>query len=394
MFTKKRIYLDYAAATPLVPEAVSAIQSVLRSSYGNPSAVHHEGQDARALIESSRQSVARAIQVRPEYITFTSGGTEANNLAIFGVIETLRAQGREYHDLHIITTEIEHPSVGEAFSKLKHLGANVEYVAVDETGRINIDHLRQLLTAQTALVSFAYINSEIGTIQPVHQIRKVLSEAEQKFKSKIYSHVDAAQAPLWVNCQFDAVGADVVSFDFAKCGGPKGSGFLVRSRRAVIEPVMFGGGQEAGMRPGTENVIGIVGGAAAFAAAQKNYKQRALSVTAVRDAGIKLLSGIEKNIQLNGATDDERVANNINISIPGIDTEYLTIWLDQHGFAVSTKSACAGAGGGESTVVRVISNDSARARSTLRLTLGPQATVVDIQKLTSEIKRFLRVQRN
>jgi cysteine desulfurase len=385
MFKKSRVYLDWAAATPLSNQAKEAMVSVLTSAYGNPSAVHTEGQIARELVEEARTQIARVAQVKPEHITFTSGGTEANNIAIMGYVEQLHAAGRAYKDMQIITTRIEHPSVTNAFLALASRGVDVAFVEVDDLGQVQKNHLRSLLSEKTVLVSVALINSEIGTIQPLHHLAKILTAAESTHHTTIAFHLDAAQAPLWYTCQFDTLGADLVSLDFAKCCGPKGVGALLRSRRVTLAPVLYGGGQESGLRSGTENVAGIVGGAAAFLEAQREYKSRAERVSKVRDAGIALLTAVSDAIVLNGPEGRERVVNNINLSLLGLDTEYLTVWLDTQGFAVSTKSACAGAGGGESAVVKAISNDTARALSTLRITLGPDTTVQNLQALAEEI---------
>ncbi len=202
-------------------------------------------------------------------------------------------------------------------------------------------------------------------------------------------HLDAAQAPLWLSCKFDTLNADLLALDVGKCNGPKGMGVLVRSRRATLAPTLFGGGQESGLRPGTENVAGMVGASVALHEAQKDFKTRVEKVAKVRDAGIEhLLKEIPQAV-LNGPTGDERLANNINISIPGLDTEFATVVLDKHGFAVSTKSACAGAGGGESTVVQSISRDPARSSSTLRLSLSPETTLQNVKDLTKVLKSHI-----
>lgn len=358
------------------------MEPFLAGSFGNPSAIHQEGVLARQAVEAARAQVAESVQVRPEFVTFTGGGTEGNNLAIFGVVEALHHAGRDYSSMGIITTRIEHPSIGKAMERLKGLGVNVEYVRVDETGRIELEHLRELLSAETILVSCAYANSEIGVVQPLHSIRKVIKEVEEQHNSIIYFQVDAAQAPLWLSCQFESVGADFLVLDAAKCCGPKGVGVVVRSRRAEVSPTVFGGGQEQGLRPGTENVPGIVAAGVAFKEAQANWRGRAELARAVRDEGIKLLLENVPGAVLNGPTGEDRLANNINISVPGLDTEFTAVVLDSKGFAVSTKSACAGAGGGESVVVKEISADPARATSTLRFSLGPDTILKDIEKLS------------
>ncbi|MCB9818475.1 cysteine desulfurase [Candidatus Nomurabacteria bacterium] len=382
----KRVYLDWAAATPLLPEAKVAMLPFLENDFGNPGAIHQEGVIAKRAVEGARDEVARSLQVRPEFVTFTSGGTEANNLAIIGTVMNLRAKKHEFHDMEVITTHIEHPSVLRTMDELVRRGVTVKYVPVDEKGRIIISDLRELVSSKTILVTCSYANSEIGIIQPLHAIRKVLKQAEEKFSTKIYFHVDAAQAPLWLNCQFSSIGADYVSLDSAKCCGPKGVGLLVRSNRAELKSVEFGGGQESGLRPGTENVSGIVGAGKAILWAQEDWKDRSENVSKIRDEGIEYILKTIPTAVLNGEEGDDRIANNINISIAGIDTEFATVVLDKNGFAVSTKSACAGAGGGESTVVKAISGDPARALSTLRFTLGPDTTFEQIKKMTDVLK--------
>ena len=389
MFKKKRVYLDYAAATPLSKEAFSAMKPFLTEVYGNASAIHAEGMVARRAVEAARERIAGALQVRPEFVTFTSGGTESNNIALIGTIEKIHSEGRSYDSMEVITTRIEHPSVMETMRALEKRGVIVRYVGVTEEGFVKLEELQTLLSPKTVLFSVAYANSEIGAVQKVRAIKKVLDTAEKKFGTKIFFHVDAAQAPLWLSCQMETVHADLLALDVGKCNGPKGVGILVQSRRAQTQSVLFGGGQENGLRPGTENVAGMVGASVALELAQKDFKIRAEKVSSVRDAGIEyILSEIPQAV-LNGVTEEERLANNINISIPGLDTEFATVVLDKHGFAVSTKSACAGAGGGESAVVKEISSDSARSRSTLRISLSPETTLVDIKALTIILKTHI-----
>jgi cysteine desulfurase len=291
--------------------------------------------------------------------------------------------------MEVVTTRIEHPSVMETMRALEARGVSVRYVGVNEEGFVKLDELEGVLSDKTVLFSTAYANSEIGVVQKVRALKKVLDTAEKKFGTKIFFHVDAAQAPLWLSCQMETVQADLLALDVGKCNGPKGVGILVQSRRAETQSVLFGGGQESGLRPGTENVAGMVGASVALEAAQKDFKTRAEKVTAVRDAGvIHLLKEIPQAI-LNGATGADRLANNINISVPPLDTEFATVVLDKHGFAVSTKSACAGAGGGESAVVRELSGDPARSRSTLRISLSPETTLADIKALTTVLKAHI-----
>ena len=385
----KRVYLDYAAATPLSREAKAAMLPYLTDSFANPSAIHREGQTSRNAVEVARDSIAHTFEIRPEFITFTSGGTEANNLAIRGAVMAVRRENQPLGELEVITLKTEHPATQKTVAALKKRGVSVQYAPVDDVGLIKIEVFQKLLSEKTVLVSVAYANSEIGVIQKLHALRKTIRQAEEKFGTTILLHVDAAQAPLWLNCQFDALKADLVSFDASKCNGPKGVGLLLRSRRAELVPVTYGGGQENGLRPGTENVAGIVGAAVAFQEAQKNWKRRTAAVAAVRDAAIEYMLSEIRHALVNGPIGEQRQANNINISIPGLDTEFATVVLDKHGFAVSTKSACAGAGGGESAGVREISNDPVRATSTLRISLSPDTKLKDLERLTAALKQHI-----
>lgn len=389
MSENSRVYLDWAAATPLSDAAFLAMQPYFSADFGNAGAIHKEGIVAKKAVETAREQVAKAVQVKPEFVTFTGGGTEGNNLAILGAVEAVVLRGKTYSDIEVVTTKIEHPSVMKVMNKLSGLGVGVKFVEVKEDGRVDLESLRNTLSPKTVLFSVAYANSEIGTIQPLHAISKILKTGEENYGSKIFFHVDAAQAPLWLNCQFDSTQADLLTLDFAKCCGPKGVGALVRSRRVEVLPNVFGGGQEAGLRPGTENVPGIVGASVAMSEAQAGWKERVERVSKVRDEAIEVLCKEVPELFLNGASGENRLANNINISIPGLDTEFAAVVLDSKGFAVSTKSACAGAGGGESVVVKEISSDPARASSTLRFSLGPDTKIEDLKKLAEALKQHL-----
>jgi len=388
----QRVYLDWAAATPLLSAAHEAMQPFLTDSFANPSAIHREGQEARDAVEAARVQVASVLQVRPEFVTFTGSGTEANNIAILGTIEQLRQSGAAYSDMEIISTVIEHPSVTRTLAHLAVLGVAVRDVAVKESGVIDLNALRELVSEKTVLLTTHYINSEIGTIQPTRAIKKIMREAAPD----ALLHIDAAQAPLWVSCQFESVGADLLSLDAGKCCGPKGVGMLIRKRGVELAPTIYGGGQENGLRPGTENVAGIVGVATAIEWAQASWRERANAVRVVRNQAVEHLLQEIPGAVLNGAdcTSDNRVANNINISIPGLDTEFATVVLDKHGYSVSTKSACSGAGGGASAVVLATTGDLMRAASTLRITPGSGTFLEHLQDLTTVLKDHTQQMKN
>ncbi|MEZ4200653.1 MAG: cysteine desulfurase family protein [Candidatus Paceibacterota bacterium] len=390
LFTRrKRIYLDYAAATPLLPEVRRSMEPFLRGGYGNPSAIHQEGQRARQAVEVARATCARLLKVSRESVIFTGSGTESNNLAIFGLVRHLIDTGTDISDIEIITTRLEHPSVSEVVDQLAIQGVAIKYCPVDETGKIIISELAQLLSKQTALVSFAYANSEVGTVQPVRKIVRMVEAYNREHGTAIKTHLDAAQAPLWLTCEVERLGVDLMSLDAGKCNGPKGVGVLALRRGVHIQGVQRGGGQEFGLRAGTENVAGIVGAATALELAQAGYESRSAAVATLRDSFIHELQTISGAV-LNGHPTD-RLANNVNISIPGIDTEYATVWLDTHGVACSTKSACSGAGGGGSRVVEAMTNDKAQAASTLRFSLGPETTAKEIKRTVTSLQQFLHI---
>jgi cysteine desulfurase len=375
-FRKKRIYLDHAAATPISRRVLSEMQPFLGETFGNPSAIHREGMDAHAAVENARTELARILQVRPEGVVFTGNGTESNNLAILGRIAALHKEGISYANMEVISTRTEHPSITETLAYLSELGVRITSIDVDSEGRIDHKQFSQAITHQTVLCTFAYVNSEIGVIQHVGKLSRVVREKEKEFGIRIYVHVDAAQAPLWLSCELERLGVDLISLDAGKCGGPKGVGVLAWKQGVTLSPIYFGGEQERGLRPGTESPALIVGASAALVEAQTHCEENTLRITLIRDHFIKKLLTLD-GVVLNGHR-TERVANNVNISIPGIDSEFAVVVLDQKGIACSTKSACGGAKGDGSSVVRVMSNDDARARSTIRFTLGPDTTVSDI----------------
>jgi len=386
--TSPRIYLDHAAATPLLPEVLMAMREVEVVHFANPSAIHSEGVTARRVIDGARGQLARVLGVREPGIIFTGSGTESNNLAIIGTVYAKQKEGVAFADMEVITTAIDHPSVTKTTDFLKLLGVVVKMVAVDTHGHIIPNELEAALSPKTVLVTFAYVNSEIGVVQRMGRLARVVRAYERREGTRILLHLDAAQAPLWLPCQLDQLQADIISLDAGKCGGPKGVGVIAMRHGVVLSPVIFGGPQEDGLRPATENLVGIVGAAVAIVEAQQGYKERAAEVVKLRDGFIKELLMIE-GVVINGDM-ESRVANNVNISIPGIDSEFAVICLDEAGVACSTKSACSsGAGGGGSTVVKTISGDAARATSSIRFTLGLDTTMIELQRTVEILKKYI-----
>ena len=380
-----RIYLDYAAATPVREEVLTAMRPYFTEQFANPSAIHREGQHARQAVDGARMAVARLLKLRTEELTFTSGGTESNNLALFGVVEAAFAEGKRGQDIEVISTAIEHPSVLEALAALARRGVTVHFAQVDGEGRIKIESLKKLLSPQTLLVTFAYVNSELGVVQDV---RTIVRAVREDFGT-CFVHLDASQAPLWLPCAMDSLGVDLMTLDAGKCYGPKGVGVLAHLRTVPLVPHLFGGGQERGLRPGTENVPLIVGCAEALRIAQAHWRERADEVGTLRDFFFDELTKAIPEVKINGSR-EHRVANNCNISIPGVDGEFAVVTLDARDIAASTRSACAGGTGSGSHVVAAITGDAERANSTLRFTLGEETTKEDIVRAVKALSQHVR----
>lgn len=383
-------YLDYAAATPVHKDVQAIITKHLSETYGNPSAIHDVGRRARTVLETARRHVAKVAGIRPDGVTFTGSGTESNNLAIIGYIEHLHCTGRAYADMEVISTAIEHPSVLKTLQVLADKGVVIHYAPLTETGLIDIQQFADLLSPQTVLCSVAYANSEVGLVQPLRALARSIRAYHIESGHTIKLHTDAAQAPLWLPCQLEALGVDMMSLDAGKCYGPKGVGILLTRGSVALAPVLFGGSQEAGARPATENVPSIAGAAYALAWAQEHREEVSERVTRLRDDCIAALTAVP-HVVLNGDHTD-RLANNINISIIGYDSEFAVVSLDAAGVACSTRSACAGADGAGSTVVRALYHDEARAQSTLRFTLGVETTAAELEQLPQLLTDFMAKQ--
>lgn len=377
----KRVYLDYASAMPVDPAVFSVVKSHILAYFGNPGAHHEEGRTAKDALEKARCKVAEVVQVKKEEVFFTSGATEANTLAIVGHIEGLRKQGRTYRDMHVVTSAIEHVNVLKSVEALKEKGVLVSIVFPNEEGIITPESVTEVLTNKTVLVSIQYVNSEIGTVMPLRKIKQAVS----KFNTDIVVHADAAQAALFLPVLLERVGVDMMVLDGQKFGGPRGVGVLIKRRGVALAPLLFGGGQEGGMRPGTESVALAAGFAHALAHAQKEQVRRAKDITLLRNWTMNEIEKEISGVVVNGGKEN-RVANNINISVLGRDSEYLAALLDKKGYAVSTKTTCDSGEGQGSDVVRLITGDEAHARTTLRITLGPATTKRDMGGFVKALK--------
>ncbi len=375
---KKRIYLDYAAATPVDTKVLKAMAPYQKAAFGNPSSAHWFGQQTRAAIERARGTVASFLNARPQEVVFTSGATEANNLAIQGIARKSEIRNPKPH---IITSAIEHESILSPCEQLEQEGiAEVTYVPVDKEGLVRVEDVKNAVKENTALVSIMYANSEIGTVQPIAEIGAMIRELKTKnYKLKISFHTDAAQAAQFLSCDVEKLGVDLLTLSAHKFYGPKGAGVLYARDGISLAPALFGGGQEQGMRSGTENVASIVGMGTAMQEVQNpKSKIRNIQIRQLRD---QLLRGIVKNVkdaELTGSK-EKRLPNNIHIRVQGIEGRDMVIALDQKGIAVSSGSACSEKNQEPSHVLLALGCSLEEASSGVRITLGKNTTKEEIQ---------------
>ncbi len=373
---RKIIYFDHAAATPVDDRVLRAMEHHWRKEFANPSSLYSLGNAARLAVDNARESIAKILGASGSEIIFTSGGTEANNLGILGAARANRGEGR-----HILISAIEHHAVLEPAMALKKEGFDVEILPVGRDGLIDPGQVQSRLRPDTILVSVMLANNEIGTIHPIEEISKRIKILQSR--NRPLFHTDACQAAEFLPLDVRKLGVDLLTVNGGKIFGPKGAGFLYRRRGVKLEPVIFGGGQEGGMRSGTENVPSIVGIAKAFELAQTEGIAGARKIGAMRD---ELIRGIMKKIPgsfLNGHP-TERLPNNANVCIPGIEGETLVLYLDESGIACSTGSACTAGSLDPSHVLRAIGLSAAQTKSSFRLTLGRKNT-------PAEVKYFLKV---
>ncbi|OGG41643.1 hypothetical protein A2837_00685 [Candidatus Kaiserbacteria bacterium RIFCSPHIGHO2_01_FULL_46_22] len=290
-------------------------------------------------------------------------------------------------DIEVISTAVEHPSVSECLKRLASEGVRIVYAPIDNEGMVIGEEFKKLLSHRTRLVTIAYANSETGVVQDINRLSRIVRMFEKENGLTIPFHTDAAQAPRWLPCALDSLGVDMLSLDAGKCEGPKGIGILVKRPRVQLASITGGGGQESKLRPGTEPVSLIVGAATALSLAQNEYEKLSVTTATLRDHWIKELSKIP-NVVLNGSR-VERLPNNVNISVVGLDTEFAVVALDAAGIAASTKSACSGAGSGRSQVVYAMTADEARSISTIRFTMTPYTRWRDLKKTTKALRNHI-----
>lgn len=361
----RSVYLDHAATTPVHPEVVAAMLPYFTEQFGNASSVHHFGRKARTAVEQARQTVADAIGAEPQEIYFTSGGTEADNIAILGVAQALPQKGK-----HIITSAIEHHAVLETCEYLEKQGYAVTYLPVNAEGIVEVADVAKAIRPDTILITIMHANNEIGTIQPIAEIGALA-------RSKgILMHTDAVQSLGNIPVNVKDLQVDLLSFSAHKIYGPKGSGVLYVRRGTRIKPLVYGGSQERKLRTGTENVPGIIGLAKAVQLAVQELPERQTHLRQLRD---KLIAGLTSvpEVTLNGSP-EHRLAGNVNISVKYVEGESLILSLDMKGIAVSSGSACTSGSLEPSHVLLGLGLDHLQAHGSLRLTLGRDNTEEDV----------------
>ena len=386
-FPRKTIHLDYASTTPLDPKVFALMTPYFTEKFQNPSSLYDDARDVRVVVEQSRESVARYLSCRSEEVFFTSGGTESSNIAIKGVLQAIWTK-----DLtkvpHVITTTFEHPATLEVCMHLEQKGwIKVTKLSPNEHGMITPEILEKELTQDTVLVSCIHLHNETGSIQPIRSLSRVIQKyREQQDVKTIYPvlHTDASQSPCYVKIQKESLGADLITLDASKFYGPKGVGVLFCKGSIPIEGVYQGGGQEKGLRPGTENVPGIVGLARALEKAEKIRDSEVKRLTILHDFFKNEIKRIIPGAHVHGEK-QEKSPHIINICFKGVDSEFLTIQLASVGVNVSFMTACK-TSSDESVSQSIRSFHPECAGSSIRFSFGRKTKISEIKKTVKVLK--------
>ncbi len=380
---QKTVYLDYAASTPMDPKVIKAMEPYFSKQFFNPSAAYSKAKDVRSAVEDSRRSVALNLGAKSSEIIFTAGGTEANNLAITGVMNA-------HPNGNMVISAIEHPSV---YVPAKNFNARI--CPVDKEGLIKINKLKDLIDDDTNLVSIIYVSNEIGVIEPLKEVASAVQTVRKDRLSRgitrpIYFHTDACQAANYLDLHISKLGVDLMTLNGSKIYGPKQSGTLFARSSVRLKPVIFGGGQERGLRSGTENVPGIIGFAAALDLAQDNKKSESDRLAHLQEYFITSLTNNFQSAKINGSR-TKRVVNNVHVTFPGIDNEWLLISLDEKGIMAAAGSACSASNELPSSVLKAIGLTNLEARSSIRFSFGRYLTKSDLEYTLDTLKSLLKL---
>jgi cysteine desulfurase len=372
---KREIYLDNSATTQPLPDVMQAMLSMMETTYGNPSSLHKKGLLAEKEIDKARERVAKAIGVKKSEVLFTSGGTEANNLALFGAAKQYASRGK-----HIITTRIEHPSVYDAAEELEKRGYAVTYLPVSADGLVDAEDVKRAWREDTILVSVMYVNNETGAVQPIEKIGAFLKD-----KRKTLLHVDAVQALGHIPLKIKEAGIDLLSVSAHKIHGPKGVGALFVRDGVQLTPLVYGGGQERGVRSGTENAPGIVGFGVAAEQAAKELVKSAAEMRELRDLLIERIPAEIEGARINTPC-DHAAPHVVNVSIPGVRGEVLVHALETAGVFVSTGSACSSKEKIVSRVLQVMGLAECDLEGAIRISLSTATTREEVEAAIDILK--------
>jgi len=375
----EHIYLDHAATTPVHPQVVEVMRPIFEEFFGNPSSIHFHGRQARKFVDDARDEIAQIIGAQPKEIVFTSGGTEADNMAIIGAAFAQKEKGR-----HIITTKIEHHAVLNTCKFLEKQGFDITYLDVDATGYIAARDVKAALQDDTILVTIMMANNEVGTLQPIEEIGALLDG------TGIVFHTDAVQAFGTMAIHVDELKVDLLSMTAHKINGPKGVGFLYIREGVSLLPYQHGGEQERKRRGGTHNVSGIVGLQQALALAVRDREEKVRHYHCLRKVLIHALTESNMTFAINGST-DKTLANLVNLYIPGVNVESLLTALDLNGVSLSSGSACtAGSVEPSHVLVALYGADSDQAKSSIRISFGLYNTEDQILKAANRIVKTVQ----
>lgn len=374
------IYMDYAASSPPYPEVVETVGELMRLYYGNPSSLHSAGASADRLIRQAAGVMAERLGADRQEIIFTSGGTESNNLAIFGTALAFAGRGR-----HLVASGIEHASVYECFRTLEKRGFSVTYLDADETGAVRPEDVADALRDDTILVSLMAVNNETGRLQPIEQVGELLRD-----RHKTVFHVDAVQAAGKLPLEPARLGIDLMSLSAHKFHGPRGAGVLYKRNGLMIEPLLVGGGQQNGFRSGTENTPAIVGMAKAFRMATDRMAEDRPRLEALRRSLLDQLAGLG-SVRITGTADGTGMAPHIvHFRIPGVKAEAMIHFLEREGYCVSSQSACSSGEEKPSRVLLAMGLSEQEAASGIRVSFGPEHTPEQMAGLAEAVKRILQ----
>lgn len=385
----KQVYLDHASATPIDQSVLQKMYDYDRSFFANPSGLYNSSAQAKKKLDFERARLAQMLQSKPSEIYFTSGGTESDVLALRGVVAHYK-KNNPGKIPHIIVSQIEHAAVLDTAKSLESEDVKVTYISPKKNGVVRALDIMDVITADTILVSLMYINNEIGTIQPVGTLGKLIREYRAKNKS-VYPllHSDACQAVNYELITAPRLRADLISFNASKIYGPKGIGVLYVQKGTPIEPVITGGGQERGLRSGTESVSLVIGLVESFVMAQE---KRVSEVTRLKEIQKEFFKKVQKNFPDIVVQGDQslRSPNNISITVPNIESEELVIRLASKGIEVSSKSACSSVQTDGSYVIMAIGGTEKEARQTLRITTGRQTRHEDLEYFLQTLEQLLK----